>query len=301
MEYTLLRTNIDGTPCPECKAISFEINLSHLLNYFSKIEMKCSKCQTELDWWALLLRHFDWGFPSYLYAIVGGLQTSLMIHMKPNENYELDLLKIGIPKESKILQVSYTPNGNGLFPLQVHGNTPYRHFIPHKIILFGRPFGEPSEKTPVAVSINWVLQTENNELWENLVESVEAFSINNFQASIIPANVAVEAKLNEIMDAYLSKYASSKRVSDFLVSGATYSHQLNILLPLISNIEKFPNLPDHIRGGLNELRDYRNKIAHKGTTVKQLDKKTTGRLLCSASFALGYLTLLENKIESNHV
>jgi len=33
MEYTLLYTSIDGTPCPQCKEFSFDINGKHLLNY----------------------------------------------------------------------------------------------------------------------------------------------------------------------------------------------------------------------------------------------------------------------------
>jgi hypothetical protein len=299
MEYTLLHTRIDGSPCPDCKAISFDINPTNLLNYFLNVEMKCPKCNAKLDWWKLLLRHFEWGFSSYLYAIVGGFHTGFIIKMKPNEIFELDLEKVGIPKDSKILQIGYTPNGNGVFPLEVHGNTPYRHFIPNKIFLFGRPFGESAEETLVSVGIDWIYLTENNELWSNFVEAIEAFSINKFQAAIIPSNVAVEAKLSEILDKYLSRYASSKRVGDFLINGATYSHQLNIMLPLISNIEGFPDLPDHIRGNLNELRDYRNKIAHKGKPVRPLDKNTTGKLLCTASFALGYFNLLEKKIEEN--
>lgn len=262
--------------------------------------MKCPKCEAKLDWWDLIIRHFDWPISSYLYGVVGGMNTSVMIHMKPNEIFTLDLEQIGIPTNAKILSLGYTPNGKGLFPIEVHGNMPYRHFIPHKIQLFGRPFGEPAEKTPVAVGISWVQVDEENQLWNNLVEAFEAFSIHKYQSCIIPANVAVEAKLNKLLDDYLSRHASNKRVTDFLSSGATYSHQLNILLPLISNIEGFPILPEHIRGGLNELRDYRNKIAHKGVSSKPLDKLITGRLLCSATFALGYLNLLEAKISKNH-
>lgn len=300
MEYRHLHTNIYGTPCPECKAITFEISSENLLKYYLNQDIICPKCATKLNWWNLLLRHFDWGYPVYLFSIVGGFNTSLIVDMKPNEIFVLDLLQLGIPKKSKILQINYTPNGSGLYPLEMHGNTPFRHFIPHKIHLYGKPFGEIIDKTPIAISINWVHLSEDNVLWGNLVEAVEAFSINKFQSSIIPANVAVEAKLNQIINGYLSNFISSKRVEDFLSNGATYSHQLNILLPLIANIEKFPLLPEHIRGGLNELRDFRNKIAHKGTPVKLLDKINTGRLLCCASFALGYLNLLETEIKKNY-
>ncbi len=260
--------------------------------------MICPKCNTELNWWSLLLRHFDWGYSTYLYSIIGAFNTSLMITMKPNEIFELNLEKIGIPKEAKILQINYTPNGEGLFPIEIHGNTPVRHFIPNKILLFGRPLGEPKQKTKIAVNINWV-EIENNELWNNLIEAVEAFSISKFKSAIIPANVAVEAKLNQILNKYLlSKDLSAKKINSFLTNGATYSYQLNILLPLLVNFEKFPILPDIIRGKLNTLKNYRNKIAHKGTFEKPVNKKEIGELLCSVFFALAYLDLLEKKINS---
>jgi len=220
-----------------------------------------------------------------------------MIHMKPNELYELDLLKIGIPKKSKILHINYTPNGNDLFPVEVHGNSPYRHFIPHKILLYGRPCGEPTETTPVAVSINWVHLSENNEFWGNFVEAIEAYSIQKYQSAIIPANVAVEIKLNKIIDIYISQYPSEEGFK----KRSNYATKLNDWLPKISKNINFPNLPDHVYKGLNDLRGYRNVVAHGGVNIKlkPLDKSTTGEILCSVSFALGYLNLIENKI-NNH-
>jgi hypothetical protein len=299
MKYDLLHTEIYQTPCPECKAISFPITQENLSNYFHKIKMKCSNCETNLDWWALLLRHFEWDVPSYTYAIVGGFTTSLRIFMKPNEIFNLDLEQIGIPKQSKILQTSYTPNGSGLFPVELHGNTPPRHYIPNIINLYGRPFGEPTDETPVAVQINWSEKSDNNQIWENLINAVESFTLKDYNGCVIPSNVSVESTLNNIMTRYFSAFAAKDRVEDFLSSGATYSYQLNILLPLIAHYNDFPKIPDFIRGNLNRLRAYRNSLAHTGKTEKQIDKKTASELVCSASFALSYLNLLEEKMSKN--
>jgi len=292
----LITLDTRDTPCPNCKAFSISITSKNLLNYFLGAEIKCLKCETKLDWWELLIRHFDSNFSHNLYGIIGGLRTIVRINMKPNEIYKLDLNKCEIPSNAKVLEINYTPLGKGLFPQEMHGNIPYRHFIPHKIYLYGRPLGEFSDEIQVEVSIIWIKVDDENQLWSNLVEAVEAFLINKYPSCIIPANVAVEAKLNKLLDDYLSRYASNKRVTDFLTSGATYSHQLNVLLPLVANFEKFPILPEHIRGELNILRDYRNNIAHKGVTVKPLNKTITGKLLCAATFALGYLFLLEKRI-----
>lgn len=298
MEHRLLHTEIRNTPCPECKAQSFPVTLESMSNYFNGIEMTCSQCGTKLDWWNLLLRHFDWEVPTYLYSIVGGFTTSLMIDMKVNETFMLDLGSIGIPEDSKILQINYTANGKGLLPIEVHGNTPLRHIIPKKIRLFGMPSGEPAESTPIAIQFYWVHKSNDNELWENLIESVESFTLKDYKSCIIPSNVAVEAMLTKIISSYLSLYAAKDRVNEFLNDGAAYSHQLNVLLPLIANHETFPKLPDHIRGSLNELRGLRNDLAHEGRLEGEIAKKDISRLICASAFGLSYLILLKDHLES---
>ncbi|WP_417355364.1 hypothetical protein [Flavobacterium sp.] len=299
MTYDFLHTEIYNTPCPNCKAVSFPITNKNLSKYFHGIKMNCPKCGINLDWWSLLLRHFEWESPSYVYGIAGGYTTSLRIFMKAGEIYSLNLEEIGIPKESKILQISYTPNGEGVFPVELHGNTPQRHYIPNIIHLYGRPFGKPSNETPVAVQINWTEKSNDNQVWENIINAVESFTIKNYDSCIIPSNVSVESTLNNIMTRYFSSFAAKKRVEDFLSNGVTYSYQLNILLPLVAQSNNFPEMPENIRGNLNKLRSYRNSIAHKGKTDIAIDKKTVSELICSAALGLSYLNLLEKKISEN--
>jgi hypothetical protein len=298
MEIKLLSTDTKGTPCSECKAYSFPITSELLEDYFFNRDLICPECKSKLDLWGLLIRHFEWGFPSYLYAVVGGNDTWAEIIMKPNEIFILDLEKIGVPENAKILQIGYTPQEKGLFPLEIHGNYPLRHFVPNKIHLFGKTDGEVVEQTRVLVTINWVENNDENELWTNLIEAVEAFSIKKFQATIIPANVSVESRLTPIISEYLEKIASKQKVSDFLSTGATYSHQLNILLPLLTTFEKFPKMPDFLRGNLNSLRSLRNQLAHKGK-LDNIDKSRVANLLCSAIFGLTYLNILDKHLKAN--
>jgi hypothetical protein len=293
------RTTIPSTPCSECKAASLPLDSEYLGRYFHSVKIACSNCNAELDWWKLLLRHLEWNIPFYVYGLVGALDTLLTLKMKPNELITLDLVEVGIPPDAKILHISYTPNGKGLFPVEVHGNAPIRHFTPHKIWLYGRPLGEPEGEIPVTVSVAWVNTTLTEESWQNLIQAVEAYSIADYQRSIIPANVSVEAKLNQLMQTYLTKYASAKRVEEFLETRATYSYQLNVLLPVLTSHVHFPELPEHIRGKLNDLRNHRNDIAHKGKLEKELDKPASAQLLCAAVFGLGYMNLLEYHVSTN--
>ena len=292
MKIKLLSTDTRGTPCSECKAYSFPITSELIEDYFYRRELICPKCKTKLDLWNLLIRHFEWGIPSYLYSLVGANDTSAEIIMKPNEVFFLDLEKIGISNESRILRIAYSPQESGLLPIEMYQ---IRHFIPNKIHLFGKPFREIREQTRVLVTIDWVENNQENELWQNLIEAVEAFSIKKIQSAIIPANVAVESRLTPIISEYLGKIVSKQKVSDFLSTGATYSHQLNILLPLLTTFENFPIMPDFLRGNLNSLRSLRNDLAHKGK-LDNIDKPKVANLLCSAILGLTYLNILEKHL-----
>lgn len=295
MNIKLLSTDKKGTPCSECKAYSFLITSELFENYYFGKQLVCPKCDSKLNLWSLLHRHFDWNFSSYLYTVIGANNTWAEIKMKPNEVFTLDLNKIGISKEAKILSIGYTPQENGVMPLEIHGNSPIRHFIPNIIHLFGRPFGEPREQTRVLVTIDWVENYNENILWQNLIEAVEAYSVNNLSAAVIPANVSVESRLTPIISKYLEDVISKQRTKDFLSQAATYSHQLNILLPLLAKIHGFPMLPDSIRGNLNALRGLRNELAHNGR-LEKIDKSTIGEMLCSATFGLTYLNLFQKHL-----
>lgn len=222
--------------------------------------------------------------------------------MDQHEQFLLNLDEANIPRQAKILNLGYTPQEQGVMPTEIHGTIIQRHFIPHQLYLYGRPHGKKKEngKIRILVSVTWLPPEILIPHWNNLTEAAEAFAIHNYQSMVIPANVAVESKLNNILEEYLCRYASNKRVKDFLSNGGTYSHQLNVLLPLLVHFEKFPNIPDFICGNLNSLRKLRNNVAHDGQLDPELAFDRAAELLCSSFFALGYLNLLEIKLKENY-
>ena len=299
MEIRLLHTEMPHVPCPNCKQSVFAVDAANLYSYFQAAPICCEKCNRPVDWWTLLLKHAELRIPFYLYGLVGAYTTLFVLRMKPNEITPLDLADIGVPADAHILNMNYTPNGPGLFPIEVHGNAPIRHFAPHKLQLFGLPFGEPATSTPVAISVSWVQTVHGEESWQNLVQALEAYSINKFDSAIVPANVAVESRLASLLQEYYSRFASQNRIEDFLTNRATYSYQLNVLLPVMTHYLNFPNLPNHIVAELNKLRNMRNNIAHKGKLAKRLDKSDCARLVCASIFGFGFVELLEKQLREN--
>ena len=61
----------------------------------------------------------------------------------------------------------------------------------------------------------------------------------------------------------------------------------------MASLAGLTKIPDDIRGQLNRLRDFRNQIAHHGTTDSPLQKEDTAEVLCAALFGFRYIRLIE--------
>lgn len=299
LEIKHLHTGKYGAPCPYCKKVSLNISDMNLAIYFANHKMYCPGCNTELNWWSLLLSNIRSHSAFYLFDIVGAFDTTFSFDLTLHKEVVINMDELGIPKSAKILSMSYTPNGTGVFPVEIHGNNPVRHHIGRIKRIYGRPMNQDEvdamETVVIVASITWI-EYDRNDVIQNLIEAFEAFSIQKFASSIIPANVSVESKLNSLLDRYLKQYAGAKKVELFLESGATYSHQLNVLLPLIIAKENFMQFPDSLRGQLNKLRTLRNDIAHTGKFDKPIESDELAEMLCATAFTLGYLRLFETHL-----
>lgn len=280
--------------CPKC-GMAFPLDHEITQSYFKGDKPNCANCGEVFDWWELILRHIreDGIFLNAL-APVGARSTVLEITLRPTEFAELKMEDHGIPTDARILQIGYTPQGEGgLFPAEFFGNVPPRHLVPHTIRLYPVPIGKGSHtETRVAVMISWVPHTRGDYAWQNLVDAFEAFVAERYETMVIPANVAVESTLGQILSAFLEKSASRDRVKSFLEEGATYGHQLNVILPNMIRIFSLPPLPDHIRGLLNRLRELRNEVAHRGFLEKPPGREEAAQCLCAALFGFHYVNLV---------
>jgi hypothetical protein len=180
--------------------------------------------------------------------------------------------------------------------------------IPHKIKLYPRPNKIQNFKTEnkINVLVTWIQQSGDDESWANIIlafenYSTDPFGITKLNSIVIPANVAVESKLTKFIDNYLTTFISKERARDFLINGATYSSQLNVILPLISKITSIKELPGHIRGQLNRLRDLRNELAHQGNLKSPLNRKDAALLLAASLFGFHYIQILEEKLLGNTI
>ncbi len=280
--------------CPRCNE-RIPVHDAYVVDYFASKPVVCPSCHEHLDWWAVVRRAIEENFMfNEAFAFIGARTLLFDLPLRRGERTVFRFSDRGIPKDAKILYVNYTPytpGGNGLFPLEWHGNVATRRFRFDETVLFPVAFGpEQSDKeTTLHVMVSWVPHTPEDESWQNLVDAFEAYAAERYSSMIVPANVAVESALSRLMTTYLERFAGKKRAEDFLENAATYGHQLNVLLPMIMSLNSLSMLPDHVRGCLNRLRELRNELAHSGVLKESLGQRQSAEILCAALFGFHYV------------
>lgn len=291
-------------PCPECQT-GLIVEEKFTIDYFIGATISCQHCKKPLVWWDVILSSIKRNFSFFLaFSAIGAQSLAFRIPLEPGKREHLKFSDYGIPLDAKLLYINYTSYSNGgsaLLPLEVHGGVPIRHLIPNEIFLYPMPLGqgEVGKDCGASILVTWVPYVGDGESWQNLVDAFEAYGQGRYIAEIIPANVAVESKLSLLLKSFLVKFASKDNVENFLENAATYGHQLNIVLPLVTSTMKLPRLPDHIRGLLNRLRDLRNQLAHDGKLERPLEQNEASDLICAALFGFRYLGLIYDKLLAN--
>jgi AcrR family transcriptional regulator len=143
-------------------------------------------------------------------------------------------------------------------------------------------------------TITWAPYDDDDEGRRSLNRALLALADGRLDDAIVPANVAVEVTLNRVLSEHLGRVGIGReRLRDFMSNAATYSHQLNILLPVVLAGRGAPAMPEHIRGPLNRLRDLRNDIGHRGLSRTPLTREVVGECLAGAAFGFHFVRLAD--------
>jgi hypothetical protein len=292
------------TQCPNCSA-HLPVSASNIIEYLKKVPQRCTACAEHLDWWKITWSGIAENFMGNQALSFIGAQTAVFtLTLRPGQRTSYRFSEHGVPEGSKVLYVNYTPNGtvgSTLFPLEWHGNVPTVRFRSDEVILFPMPVtdgGVPVE-TIVSVMATWIPHSGGDESWQNLFDAFEAFIATQYASVIVPANVAVESSLFRLLTKFLDNFVGKKKIEDFLTNAATYSYQLNVLVPILAELKGLPRLPDHVVGDLNRLRSRRNKLAHEGITETPISRTEASELLCAALFGFHYTRYLYNELCGN--
>ena len=202
-------------------------------------KLECEHCGSEVDIWNAVMRVLELEFPllgGQAYTFLGARVTLFPIELTANQEPKVNFIEAGVPEKSHIACINYTPR-NGVFPLEVHGNQPRRGEQPKQVTLFGRPTVEHVNKSAkVNIAVAWIPETINFAPWQSLIQAIDAFAQKHYAQMVIPANVFVETLARNALSELMVKNLPRKRVDDFLSNGVSYSHQINVLLPIFATL-----------------------------------------------------------------
>lgn len=283
--------------CPRCNAPVLNLDQESFINYLSGTVSSCSECEKDLNFFELVNMRIDENFfYNDVYTFVGAKKAlfKMILEVKPSTTLKFE--DYGIPRGSRILHINYTPQGPNLFPLEFHGNSPYRGVPKDEVILFPARFeGNPSLPTTLNVMITWIDgESLESVSFKSLVDSLEEYSGNDLIASIVPANTSIEFDVMRYTEDALLEVSSKSNVKEFFKSGVSYVPTLKVLIPLIATVKNFPPMPSEILTSLVQLATLRNQIAHTGKTKAPLTKEQVATLLTAVILAKMYIEAIRN-------
>lgn len=287
--------------CPSCSYI-----LPALVDcaglYFECGYVTCNECGARVDLWQVVSgRAKDLGtIGPWSLASLGAARTSLVMPLRSGRYYEIDIVDHGAPIGSKILGVNFTGQGGEdgcVTGLAWHGNTVVRRIRGTVLRLIGVPLGEgPLPRTGnVAISITWIRPGESDG-WVYLQSAFDAVADGELAPALVFAQAAVEISAMPVVAQCLERYAGADRVKQFMRDGLSFGHALNVVLPNLCGQWRLPQLPDQIRGALNNLRRTRNDIIHEGATAANITSEKTGEGLAAATFGFEYIRFIAPKL-----
>jgi len=279
--------------CTECNRV-LTIKDSTFKDYFHSIEISCPSCRKKLDLWNCLKSQIETSYVNFgwHFGLLGCIGKVINIFLTPKKNYKLDLSKE--IENGELLYIVYTPDLNGLFPIQMNSNTPISHRMDKIINLLPYATKENASKTKVQVFV-WIAPKEMKEDLSTMLQldAFRKFYEENHRHMLVSAQTSIEILQYKFLDLLLkSNEIGKKRRESFLQDKATFSVQCFTLMPLLSKILNFPLPEKRIIDGFKWLVEDRNDVVHRGIPKKSWEKNRLQNELLSAFMLFKYFRII---------
>lgn len=290
--HQLIPNYAKGLKCLKCSNIIINLQAGQLIRYLMSELEPCPHCNTHLNLFNIISNCIEENFFfTDVFEFVNANTSIIQFTLKPASVITITFEEYGIPKGSRILQINYTPEMGGLYPLEWHGNTPFRLAPRDFVTLYPAQFCDstPSD-TKVNMMITWI---ESGSLEDaslrSLVDAFQEYSLQDFDTCIVPANTAIEFDTMQYIENALEAVSSKNNIKEFFKGGVSYVPSLKIVIPLIAKTKNFPTMPEQLLTSLVTLASLRNQIAHTGKTKAPLSKEQVAKCLSGVILGKWYI------------
>lgn len=277
--------------CPNkaCGAV-LPLSEQHFQLYFDGKLIQCCWCRIEINLWDFALNTMQKDaqlFRERGLAFIGARSVCFSAPLERGGWLHVKLADYGVPETAKILYAVYTPCGGTVTPFEWSSNELLRPRDRSTIALYGVPREgtEGSDSSEVNFSITFADIPREDHSLSNLVHAFQAFLWDDFSSMIIPAFVATEDTLKRVIDTLLHERGlpAAHRI--------TLAARIEILLPLLCELNALPTLPEQVKTPLKRLMKLRNEMSHEGKLTMPLHLNEAAELICAAIFTYRYLKI----------
>jgi hypothetical protein len=297
-----------GPPCPKCRNV-IRPEHQHFVAYFKAkgdpIRCPHPKCGARVDWWAASLPapddadlHRHWRV-----APLVGARTAtsglMPLTLKPDEGLALDVGTIGVPPDAEILGVQFSSTVNGPPPhaepaMLVRAPLSLSPF-PRPLLLYGATHGDKAATAiDLGVTVTWLPTDPDPVPLRQLAQAAKHFVAHDYQAVAIPAQTTVETAFARAVHTW-DRYNGRRQPRELL-----HGKDLQRLVLKAADSIGARSIPDALETALDELRDYRNDLAHQGAVNQAkrspVDEAIAARFLVTAWFAYHYGRYVQDKV-----
>jgi hypothetical protein len=281
-----------GLKCLNCGAPLTIFSTAQLTLYLNNETFVCDHCGAPIKIFETLNSCIEENFfLNDIFVFADAKNSIFTTQLNPKSTTTLLFEEYGIPKGSRILHINYTAEGNSLYPLENHGNTPFRGSPKDSVVIYPARFGlnEPTTTT-LNVLVTWIERGSLEDVsLKSLVDAFQEYSNQDFETCIVPANTAIEFDIMQYAETALHEISSKTNVKEFFNSGVSYVPSLKIIMPLLAKTKNFPPLPEELLASLLMLAKLRNQIAHTGKTKEPLSKQIASTCLTGVILGKWYL------------
>lgn len=270
--------------CPNCrKTIHLD---EELVKKYLQCEFICS-CNTQINLFDEIIK------VTSALGIVGGIYPLIGAKIRLNTvALSLGLNHVTAPNspDEELFWISYTPqiDPSDKVPSELIYISEYRGPFPSIFDYHSNKIMLVSTKPCSVNMLGWVIKRDTASIWHQLmIEACDMYTKGKFTLLAVPVNAACEHLTGKYFNQILqNKGIGQDKIDEFLKNGASYGHQLKVFAPAFLK----PKLPDQIYQALQELRSYRNKIAH-GEEIFLQKKSVYVKWIVAAVFSRIYFNI----------
>ncbi len=264
------------------------------------LQIECPKCEEPVNFWQRLVDAMEFGVFGNRYAAVGANVLWLTAKLDRGEQRLLHFVELGIPADASVERVYVTPQGSpdeGVRVPVFFRDPLVGHPAEQPLLMTSMPISGNPESVTFTCLIVWTSGGRREPAYDLLLAAVRAEENADRFGTVIAANAAAEIAIGVAIDEWLSSFKIGKeRRGRFLSDEATYSAQVDVLLPIVCETIGLPRLPLDIAGALKRLRRLRNQAAHGDLLGSAVDSKESARGLAGASVAVALANELRSQL-----